>query len=123
MFKEQKTTGDPHLYASIDLGVDNLAAITSNKEGFRPRLVNGRPMKSTNQFYNKRRAELLLKLGHTGTTKRLERLTNTRNRRINHYLHTASKQIIALLVAEVRFPLLTAQPRALTEMVSVPTDL
>ncbi len=98
--KEQKPSGDPQLYASIDLGVDNLAAITSNKEGFRPRLVNGRPLKSTNQFYNKRRAELQKKLGHTGTTARMERLTNTRNRRINHYLHTASKQIIALLVEE-----------------------
>ncbi len=30
----------------------------------------------------------------------MERLTNTRNRRINHYLHTASKRIIDLLVKE-----------------------
>jgi len=51
--KEHPPTGDPNLYASIDLGVDNLAAITSNREGFMPRLINGRPLKSTNQFYNK----------------------------------------------------------------------
>ncbi len=98
--KEHPPTGDSTLYASIDIGVDNLAAITSNREGFMPRLVNGRPIKSTNQYFNKRRAELQSKLGHPGTTKRLERLTIKRNRRISHYLHAASKQIIALLVEE-----------------------
>src|SRR5262249_8066101 len=48
----------------------------------------------------KRRADLQKKLGHTGTTKRMERLTNMRNRRIDHYLQTASSPIIALLVKE-----------------------
>jgi putative transposase len=57
-------------------------------------------MKSVNQFYNKRKARLQQKLGKTGTTKRMERLTNKRTRRINYYLHTASKQIIDLLVEE-----------------------
>jgi putative transposase len=80
--------------------VNILAALTSNKPGFVPRIVNGRSLKSINQFYNKRRAELQSELGHTGTTRRLERLTNTRNRRILHYMHTMSKRIIALLVEE-----------------------
>jgi putative transposase len=97
---EVPPTGNPALYAALDIGVDNLAAITSNKAGFVPRLVNGRPMKSTNQFYNKRRAELQAALGHAGTTKRMERFTAKRTRRINHYLHTASKAIIALLAEE-----------------------
>jgi len=56
------SSGNPNWYASIDLGVDNLAAITSNKEDFAPRLVNGRPIKSINQHYNKTRAELQQKL-------------------------------------------------------------
>jgi putative transposase len=98
--QEAAPSGDLALYASVDIGVDNLAAITSNKAGFVPRLVNGRPMKSTNQFYNKRRAELQAALGHEGTTARMERFTAKRTRRINHYLHTASKVIIALLVQE-----------------------
>ncbi|MGO8949123.1 MAG: RNA-guided endonuclease InsQ/TnpB family protein [Ktedonobacterales bacterium] len=97
---EAAPSGNPALYAAVDLGVDTLAAITSNKVGFVPRLVNGRPIKSTNQFYNKRRAELQAALGHEGTTARLERLTSKRTRRINHYLHAASKTIIALLVQE-----------------------
>src|SRR5579872_3113821 len=40
------------------------------------------------------------KLGKTGTTMRMERLTPKRNRRIDHYLHTASKRIIDILVQE-----------------------
>ena len=98
--QEAAPAGNPALYAAIDIGVDNLAAITSNKVGFVPQLVNGRPVKSTNQFYNKRRAELQEALGHPGTTAHMERLTRKRTRRINHYLHTASKAIIALLVEE-----------------------
>src|SRR5450755_346332 len=91
---------NPAYYAGIDIGTNNLVALTSNKPGFRSVLVNGRPVKSVNQFYNKRKAGLQKKLGHTGTTKRMERLTNKRNRRIDHYMHTASKRIIDLLVRE-----------------------
>ncbi|GHO73724.1 transposase [Ktedonobacter sp. SOSP1-85] len=91
---------NPAYYAGIDIGMNNLVALTSNKPGFRPVLVNGRPVKSVNQFYNKRKADLQSKLGHTGTTRRMERLTNKRTRRIDHYMHTASKRIIDLLVKE-----------------------
>jgi putative transposase len=97
---EAAPSGNPALYAAVDLGVDTLAALTSNKVGFAPHLVNGRVLKSYNQFYNKRRAELQEALGHEGTTARMERLTTKRTRRINHYLHAASKTIIALLVSE-----------------------
>ena len=77
---------------------DNLVALASNKPAFQAVVVNGRPVKSTNQFYNKRRAELQKKLGHTGTTKRIEHITTKRTRRIDHYMHTASRKIIDLLV-------------------------
>jgi putative transposase len=80
---------NPALMASIDIGVNNLAAVTSNKVGFVPRLVNGRPLKSLNHFYNKRRAELQAQLPkEQDWTERLERMTNQRNRRIDHSLHT-----------------------------------
>ncbi len=98
-YEQPKRAVDPALYAGIDIGIDNLAALTSNAPGFVPVLVNGRPMKSVNQFYNKRNAELQSKLGHPGTTKRTERLTNKRTRRIDHYLHTASRWITDDLVA------------------------
>jgi putative transposase len=88
------------LCAGIDIGLNNLAALTANKAGFVPRIVNGRPVKSINQFYNKRKAELQHKLGTTGTTAQMERLTAHRTRQIDHYLHTSSRRIIDLLVAK-----------------------
>jgi putative transposase len=91
---------NPVLMAGIDIGLNNLAAITSNKPGFVPVLVNGRPAKYINQRYNKRCAELQAKLGQPGRTKRMERLTTKRTRQINHYLHTHSRRIIDLLVVE-----------------------
>jgi IS605 OrfB family transposase len=91
---------NPAYYAGIDLGVNNLAALTSNKPGFVSVVVNGRPVKSTNQYYNKRQAELQKSLRRTGTTRRLERLTIRRNRRIDLYMHTVSKRIIDRLVEE-----------------------
>jgi putative transposase len=97
----QQAEVNPTLYAGVDIGVNNLAVIASNKPGTKPVLVNGRPVKSINQYYNKRRAELQQKRGAPGKdTRRMEQLTTKRNRRIDHYLHTASRQIIDLLVKE-----------------------
>jgi putative transposase len=91
---------NPALYAGVDIGLNTLALLATNKVGFKPRLVNGRPVKSINQFYNKRSAELQSILGTVGTSKRLDRITTRRTRRIDHYLHTASRRIVDLLVAE-----------------------
>ncbi|MDQ7036871.1 MAG: transposase [Anaerolineae bacterium] len=86
---------NPDWIAGIDLGVNNLAAITSNKLGFRPILVNGRPLKDTNQFYNKRLAQLKSQLpSNKRSSHRIHRLTQKRNRRVDDYLHIVSKQII-----------------------------
>jgi putative transposase len=91
---------NPAYYAGVDIGMNNLVALASNKPAFQAVVVNGRPVKSTNQFYNKRKAELQKKLCHTGTTRRMEYITTKRNRRIDHYLHTVSRWIIDLLVQE-----------------------
>src|SRR6266436_5716917 len=94
---------DPSFCVAIDLGVTNLAAITSNRVGFIPRLVNGRTLKAMNQWYNKRMKELTLclpKEERERVTEQMEQLTNKRNRQINHYLHAASKRIIDFLVKE-----------------------
>jgi putative transposase len=91
---------DPNLVAGVDIGLNNLAAITSNKPGFVPVLVNGRPLKHINQFYNKRKAQLQAKLGRDGSSRLMERITTRRTRQITHYLHTHSRRIIDLLVRE-----------------------
>src|SRR5260370_26580499 len=48
---------DPSFGVALDLGATNLAAIASNREGFVPRLVNGRPLKAWNQWDNNRMKE------------------------------------------------------------------
>lgn len=46
--EEEQKQLDHSLVAAIDIGVNNLVALTSNKRGFIPRLVNGRQIKSVN---------------------------------------------------------------------------
>jgi putative transposase len=98
--KESQAEVNQEYIAGVDLGVNNLLALTSNKPGFQAVVVNGRPIKSVNQYYNKRKAALQKALGHTGSTHRMERMTNKRARRIDHYMHTASKHVVDLLVRE-----------------------
>lgn len=85
--------------ASIDLGIDNLMAVTSNVPGFQPVLINGRPLKSINQFYNLRRAQLQSE-SELRTSKRLRHLTTKRNFKVKDYLHRASRELIDLLISE-----------------------
>jgi putative transposase len=97
----QPASVQPHLVASMDIGVNNLAAITSNKPGFRPLLVNGRPLKSLNQHYNKTRAHRQQALpGNQETSRFLDHLSDHRTRAIQYYLHMTSRAIINLLVQE-----------------------
>lgn len=100
--EEQQAEVDGKLVAAVDLGVNSLAALTSNKPGFVPRLVSGKPIKSVNQQYNKRRAQHQSRLSHENRfiSHHLDRVTTKRNRRVDSYLHTASRRIIDLLVAE-----------------------
>jgi putative transposase len=95
----EKADVDPHQLASLDIGLDNLAALTSNQPGFIPLLINGKPLKTLNQSYNKEWARLqsqLPKGQHTSHS--LEALTDKRNRRVNAYLHLASRRIIETLL-------------------------
>ena len=95
---------DKDLFVALDPGVSVLAALTSNKPGFSPRLVPGGPLKAMNQLYNKQREHEQKQLAKGKeqrlTSRRLDRITTKRNRRVMHYLHTASRRIIDLLVEE-----------------------
>jgi len=100
--QEEQAEVDHQLVAALDLGVNVLAALTSTKPGFVPRLVSGKPLKSLNQFYNKQRAAHQSRLSHEHrfTSPQLDRITTKRNRRVDSYLHTASRRIIDLLISE-----------------------
>ena len=81
--------------AGVDLGINNLAAVASNKPGVAPFLVNGRPLKSINQFYNKHKASLQSQLpGQQKTSHRIQRLTHRRNCKVDDYLHKTSRLMI-----------------------------
>jgi putative transposase len=64
-------------------------------------LVQGRPVKAINQWYNKRRARLQAKLPDgVYVSRQLDLLTDKRQRQSTSYLHVASRRIVEWLVAQ-----------------------
>jgi IS605 OrfB family transposase len=97
----ESTVSNDNFVASIDLGLDNLMALTLNQPGFTPMLVNGRPLKSINQFYNKRSSQLQSQLkGSRRTSPRIQRLTRWINQKVDNYLHHTSRLIIDILTVK-----------------------
>ena len=94
--KENKI--DNNRYASVDLGINNLMTISSNVA--KPFIINGKPLKSINQYWNKELARLNSKLkGSKKTSKRIQSITNKRNNKVKDYLHKASRKIVNFLVS------------------------
>ena len=92
---EEKLKQNNNNYCSIDLGLNNLMTLTSNKPGLKPVLVNGRPLKSINQFYNKQKANYQSELPKkVYKSKKINKLTQKRENKINDYLHKSSKFLI-----------------------------
>ena len=82
--------------ASIDLGVDNLVTMTNNI-GLNPIIINGKGIKSINQFYNKRRAEEQSNVRTRNNqywSKKLDEITFKRYQRIKNYMHNTSSYIV-----------------------------
>lgn len=99
--KETNLNLNPDNILSIDLGINNLMTLTSNKKGIEPLLVNGRPLKSINQYFNKKLAEFKSELPFNpktgyqlGISNKIKRLTLKRNNKIEDYFHKSSKYII-----------------------------
>ena len=87
---------DNGYYMSIDLGLDNLATIVTNT-GLNPVIVNGKGLKSNNQYYNKKNAhyqKVAKQMNDKFYTNRLYRLTQKRNFKIEDSLHKISKFIV-----------------------------
>ena len=82
--------------ASIDLGVNNLVTMTNNI-GLNPIIINGKGIKSINQFYNKRvakeKTQLSIRHSHYWS-KKLEKIALKRYNRIKNYMHHISAYII-----------------------------
>lgn len=82
--------------ASIDLGVNNFVTIANNI-GAKSIIINGKGIKSYNAYWNKQMAKYKA-LAKTNNkldwTKRLQRLTNKRNNKMDYMLHKISKEVI-----------------------------
>ena len=78
-------------YLSMDLGINNLCAcVDSNNESF---IIDGKKLKSYNQFFNKQRSYYQSKLKNNKTSKRLQKLNRKHNNLVNDYLNKAVNQI------------------------------
>ena len=88
-------------FASVDLGINNLATLTSNT--FSPIIINGRPLKSINKYYNELQSRTKSKLEKTNkqkTSNRLKSYCRIRDNKINDYFHKASRFIVNQLVSK-----------------------
>ena len=85
----------------IDIGLNNLCAITINDK-YLSYVIKGGPLKSINQFYNKRKAEMVSDLMKCNknqyTSNAIDKLNRKRKHKIYNYIHTAANRIIELCI-------------------------
>lgn len=93
--KEKELLKDNKRYGSIDLGLNNLITLSSNV--IKPLIINGKPLKSINQYFNKKLSELRSK--GVEKSNKIKRLCNKRKNKVNDYLHKASRYVINHLVS------------------------
>jgi putative transposase len=80
-------------YLGVDMGVNNLMTVAGNR--LSPVIIDGKKLKSINQYYNKKLAHYKSKLkGNAKTSKRIQKLTNKRNNKVKDYLHKASRILV-----------------------------
>ena len=87
---------DNQRYCSIDIGIDNLAAVTANT-GCGTYIINGRGLKSVNKYYNKQMSHyrgVAKRMNGMDFTKRMARITAKRNRKMEDYMHKAGRKIV-----------------------------
>jgi putative transposase len=100
VYEQDEMISNGNITASIDVGLNNLATITFSN-GNKPLIINGKPLKSINQYYNKKKAHLqsiLEKRNKKKKSKHLNKLTEKRNRKVKDYLHKSSKELVNQLV-------------------------
>ena len=101
MYEKKEKTVKGTKVMGIDLGVNNLIAAAWDSED-RPVIINGKPIKSINQYYNKAKAHMQKEAkvyNGKNSTKRLNKLTAKRNRKIKDYMHKASRKIVDMAVS------------------------
>jgi len=93
---EKELKPDNGNYASIDVGINNLMTVAFNNKSIKPLIVNGRPLKSYNQYFNKKLASFKSELevkNKVKTSKRISLLNLKRTNKINDYLHKVTTEL------------------------------
>ena len=99
VYNKECKNNDGDNVMSIDPGLDNLAAITF-KDSNKNYLINGKPLKSKNAYYNKEIARLSsIRMKQVGSkkfknTNKIKSLRINRKNYVLDYLHKASRQVI-----------------------------
>ena len=97
---EEQREVDKQKALAIDFGIDNLmTCVTSEGKTF---IIDGRRLKSINQWYNKRNAQLISikdkqKIGKK-TTKQQQRISRKRNLRVNDYISKACRKVLSYCI-------------------------
>lgn len=76
----------------IDLGVNNFATV-SNNIGVTPIIINGKSIKSMNQYWNKSRSKIRKETGK-GWCNKIQRITDKHREKLDYFMHVASRRII-----------------------------
>jgi putative transposase len=83
-------------YVGIDLGLDNFATITNNC-GLIPLVINGKGLKSINQYYNKKISHyqsIAKRINKLDYTNKMRNLTFKRNNKVDDFVHKASRFLV-----------------------------
>ena len=83
-------------YLSIDLGVNNFATCFDNSDNS-SFIIKGEVIKSYNQYFNKKKSQLQSQLkiiNNKYSSKRLNRLSQKRDNKINDFMHKASHYLV-----------------------------
>ena len=87
---------DPLKRLSIDLGINNFATCVNNA-GLQPFIINGKPLKSINQYFNKQlslmKSELMIK-NNLYSSNATQSFTLKRNNKVKDFMHKASRYLI-----------------------------
>lgn len=87
---------DNNRYIGIDIGVNNLVTVANNIDEM-AFIINGKPLKSVNQYYNKKIShyrEICKRMNNSDYSVKMDKLTEKRNAKINDYMHKTSRKII-----------------------------
>lgn len=94
--RQRKNELDRNRIASIDLGVNNFVTMVNNI-GESSIVINGKGIKSYNQYWNKKVSNLrsiAKTVNGSDWTKQMQSLTNKRYFKMEYFMHCASKWVI-----------------------------